>query len=126
MIALEDILNLHNFLIEKYGGSFGIRDSGLLESAIARAFQSFSGEDLYKSVYEKATVLGESLIINHPFIDGNKRTGAVAMIALLEEKGLQFFASEEDLYNFIISISKGDTKFEEIVKWLKKNSRSTT
>jgi death-on-curing protein len=81
MILLEDILNLHQFSIQKYGGSDGLRDSGLLESAIARPFQSFGGEDLYPSIFEKAAALGESLIINHPFIDGNKRTGTVAMIA---------------------------------------------
>jgi len=90
MILLEDILNLHKYSIQKYGGSEGLRDSGLLESAIARPFQTFGGEDLYPSVFEKAAALGESLIINHPFIDGNKRTGAVAMAALLEDEGLFF------------------------------------
>ena len=80
MILLEDILNLHQFSIQKYGGSDGLRDSGLLESAIARPFQSFGGEDLYPSIFEKAAALGESLIINHPFIDGNKRTGACSLL----------------------------------------------
>ena len=69
MILLEDILNLHKYSIQKYGGSEGLRDSGLLESAIARPFQTFGGEDLYPSVFEKAAALGESLIINHPFIE---------------------------------------------------------
>jgi death-on-curing protein len=123
MILLEDILNLHKFSIKKYGGSNGLRDSGLLESAIARPFQSFDGEDLYPSVFEKAAALGESLIINHPFVDGNKRTGAVAMIALLEENGLHLLANEKNLYNFIISISTGEKKFEEIVEWLKENTK---
>ncbi len=121
MILLEDILNLHKLSIEKYGGSHGLRDSGLLESAIARPFQSFGGEDLYPSIFEKVAALGESLIINHPFIDGNKRTGTVAMIALLEENGLRLSADENDLYNFVISISTGEKKFEEIVEWLKEN-----
>ena len=122
MILLEDILNLHKFSIKKYGGSDGLRDSGLLESAIARPFQSFDGKDLYPSIFEKAAALGESLIINHPFVDGNKRTGTVAMIAFLEENGLHFSASEENLYNFVISISTGEKKFEEIVEWLKENT----
>ena len=87
MILLEDILNLHKYSIQKYGGSEGLRDSGLLESAIARPFQTFGGEDLYPSVFEEAAALGESLIINHPFINGNKRSGAVAMSALLEDEG---------------------------------------
>ena len=122
MILLEDILKLHKFSIQKYGGSHGLRDSGLLESAIARPFQSFGGEDLYPSIFEKAAALGESLIINHPFVDGNKRTGAVAMIALLEENGLRLSADGDDLYNFVISISTGEKKFEEIVEWLKENT----
>ena len=125
MILLEDILNLHQFSIQKYGGSEGLRDSGLLESAIARPFQTFGGEDLYPSVFEKAAALGESLIINHPFIDGNKRTGAVAMSALLEDEGLIFSAEEEDFYNFVISISTREKKFDEIVEWLKKNTESS-
>lgn len=125
MILLEDILNLHKYSIQKYGGSEGLRDSGLLESAIARPFQTFGGEDLYPSVFEKAAALGESLIINHPFIDGNKRTGAVAMSALLEDEGLIFSAEEEDFYNFVISISTREKKFDEIVEWLKKNTESS-
>lgn len=123
MILLEDLLNLHKFSIEKYGGSHGIRDLGLLESAIARPFQTFDGADLYPSVFEKAGALAESLIINHPFIDGNKRTGTVAMIAFLQENGLRLSADEKDLYNFVISISTGEIKFEEIVSWLKVNTQ---
>jgi len=123
MILFEDILNLHKFSIQKYGGSHGLRDSGLLESAIARPFQSFGGEDLYPSIFEKAAALGESLIINHPFIDGNKRTGAVAMAALLEENGIIICANEEKFYDFVISISTGEKKYEEIVEWLKENTK---
>jgi len=123
MILLEDILRIHKYSIEKYGGSDGLRDSGLLESAIARPFQTFGGEDLYNSIFEKAAALGESLIINHPFIDGNKRTGAVAMIALLEDDGLIFSAKEDDFYEFVISISTGEKSFDEIVEWLKSNSK---
>lgn len=67
MILIDDILNLHKISIEKYGGSDGIRDFGLLESAIARPFQTFGGEDLYPSLFEKLAALGESLILNHPF-----------------------------------------------------------
>jgi len=122
MILLEDILQIHKYVIEKYGGSHGLRDSGLLESAIARPFQTFGGEDLYTSIFEKAAALGESLSINHPFIDGNKRTGAVAMVALLEDEGLIFSANEDDFYEFIISISISEMLFDEIVEWLKSNS----
>ncbi len=123
MILLEDVLQLHKLSIEKYGGSHGLRDLGLLESAIARPFQTFAGEDLYPSRIEKAAALIESLIINHPFIDGNKRTGAVAMVALLEDEGIAFSAEEDDFYNFTISISTGEKSFNEIVEWLEENTK---
>lgn len=124
MILIEDILTLHKKSIELYGGSLGLRDSGLLESAIARPFQSFNGEDLYKSPHEKAAALGESLIINHPFVDGNKRSDFLAMAAFLPEEGIALTASEESAYDFTISISTGEKKTADIVFWLKQNSTS--
>ena len=66
MISLSDILKLHEMSIQKYGGSLGVRDEGLLDSAIARPFQTFGGEDLYASAIEKAAAIAESLIINYP------------------------------------------------------------
>ena len=123
MILIEDILKLHQFSIKDYGGASGIRDLGLLESAIARPYQTFGGEDLYKNPIEKAAALGESLIINHPFVDGNKRTGILGIFALLLEHGLKVKSSEEDAYNFTIQISTGTIKFDEIVLWLKNNTQ---
>ena len=90
MILKADILKLHELSIQKYGGSNGIRDEGLLDSAIARPFQTFDGLDLYVSTIEKAAAIAESLIINHPFIDGNKRTGFLAMLAILKIGGIKF------------------------------------
>ncbi|MFT4154657.1 type II toxin-antitoxin system death-on-curing family toxin [Parafilimonas sp.] len=78
MISKEEILRLHALSIEKFGGANGIRDINLLESAVARPFLGF-GEDLfYKTTFEQAAALAESIIKNHPFIDGNKRTGFLA------------------------------------------------
>ena len=88
MILIDDILKLHEASIDDYGGAKGTRDIGLLESAIARPFQTFGGENLYKTPFEMAAALGESLIINHPFIDGNKRTGLLGIISLLFEYSL--------------------------------------
>lgn len=124
MITLEDILAYHKLSIEKYGGSDGVRDNALLEAAIARPYQTFGGEDLYKTTIEKAAAIGESLIINHPFIDGNKRTGALAIYVLLDDSGLKCTADENSFYDFIISISTGEIKFDEIVSWLKLNTAS--
>ncbi len=122
MITKEIVLQLHEFSITKYGGSSGIRDEGLMESAILRPYQTFGGENLYPTAYEKAAAVVESIIINHPFVDGNKRTGYLAMLAILGEGKLEITASNDKIYSFIISISTGEIKFEEIVKWLKENT----
>ena len=110
--------------IEKYGGSHGLRDEGLLESAIARPYQTFGGENLYTSIYQQAAAITESLIINHPFVDGNKRTGFLAMFAMLRKENIIIKAGEDEVYPFVIDISTGKIKFDEIVTWLKNNSLS--
>jgi death on curing protein len=122
MITKEIVLRLHELSILKYGGGNGTRDEGLMESAIARPYQTFAGEDLYPTVFEKAAAIAESIIINHPFVDGNKRTGFLAMIAILKNENFQLVISNEEIYNFTIKISTGEIKFEEIVEWLKNNT----
>jgi death-on-curing protein len=122
MILIEDILILHSKSIKDFGGSHGVRDLGLLESALARPFQTFEGEDLYPTIFQKAAALGESLIINHPFVDGNKRTGMLAMVSLLLNSNLRFTAAPEEFYPFIINISTGSMPFDEVVEWLKENT----
>ena len=122
MITIKIILRLHDLSIINYGGSQGIRDQGLMESAKARPYQTFGGKDLYPTVLEKAAALAESIIINHPFIDGNKRTGLLAMLLILEIGNFKITASNDDTYNFTIEISTGEIKFEEIVLWLKNNT----
>jgi death-on-curing protein len=120
----KEILRFHKLSIGKYGGSHGIRDEGLLESAIARPYQTFGGDDLYQTVYEKAAALMESIIINHPFVDGNKRTGFLAMFAILSKENIKLTANDEDIYTFTIRVSTGETKLEDMVSWLKQNSTS--
>jgi len=124
MILVEDALKLHDKSIDDFGGAKGIRDTGLLESALARPFQTFGGEDLYSTAIEKAAAIAESLILNHPFVDGNKRTGMLAMVTILLEYNFALTAGEDEMYNFTISISTGETKYEDIVRWLKENSVS--
>lgn len=123
-MLINEILELHEKSIDDYGGSHGMRDIGLLESAIARPFQTFAGEDLYPTVFEKAAALGESLIINHPFIDGNKRTGMLAMTAFLIEHKFSFSATSDDVYSFVINISTGSSSSKDIVEWLKNNTKA--
>ncbi len=120
MIDVQDILNLHKRSIEDFGGSHGIRDLGLLESAIARPFQTFGG-DLYPTVYEKAAAIAESLIINHPFIEGNKRRFSYH-VCFAEKGNVELTALEEDAYSFTIDVSTGEKSRDQIVEWLKENT----
>ena len=124
MISIEDVLNIHEFLINKFGGSHGIRDQNLLSSALARPFQTFDKEDLYKTSSEKAAALIESIVSNHPFIDGNKRIGWVLMRLYLMENGMVINASQAEKYNFVISIASKKLPFEEIVNWIEKHTEN--
>lgn len=118
MISVEEVLFYHYRLIQEFGGTDGVRSQDLLESAIHRPFQTFGGEDLYPSSLHKAAALVESLVKNHPFIDGNKRTGFAMMRLLLLEGGLDIKADEDEKYQFVISISTSQLDFEDILTWL--------
>jgi death-on-curing protein len=118
MIDLKVVESIHNILIDRFGGIKGIRDLGSLEAALARPLATFDKIDLYPSTIEKASSLFESLIINHPFIDGNKRIAHVLMRIILLQDGIDISASQEEKYKFVISASKGEYRFDEIRKWL--------
>jgi death on curing protein len=122
MIDISEVLTLHKSLIDNFGGSHGVRDMSLLESAVARPFQTFEGIDLYPSIYEKAAALVESILINHPFIDGNKRTGYGLLRIYLGLYGIEFSASIANRYELIINIASGTLKFKDIVTWLWQNT----
>jgi len=122
MILISEVEQLHQILVDKFGGSQGIRDRSALESALARPFQTFDNKELYISVLEKAASLVESILVNHPFIDGNKRTGYALLRLFLIENGLDFSVSQDNKYEFIIDIASGSLKFEGIVEWLVKNT----
>jgi len=121
MITVEEAIRIHGILIDRFGGINGLRDRNLLESALSRPFQTFDKKDLYSSPVDKAAALIESIVINHPFLDGNKRFGYIAMRLILLESGLDIDAPEEDKYLFVIGIAKGELKFNEICNWIKKN-----
>ncbi len=118
MIELKDVLNIHNILIDKFGGSKGIRDIGSLESAINRPFATFENQDLYPTPSDKAAAILESILINHPFVDGNKRTAYVLMRLILIEYGFDINENQEEKYKMVISASNGDIRFEEIKNWI--------
>lgn len=118
MISLQEVEFIHNTLIEKFGGSKGIRDLGLLESALSRPFATFDGTDLYPNPIEKAAAIMESIAINHPFIDGNKRTAYTLMRLILLEYQVDIFASQTEKYNLVITVSTGENRFDQIKIWL--------
>jgi death-on-curing protein len=122
MIDLRDVENIHNILIERFGGSKGIRDKTVLESAINRPFQTFDQKELYPTGIDKAAAIFESIISNHPFIDGNKRTAYVLMrIALLESRQ-DIVADENVKYDFVIAAAKGELRFDKIREWISRYS----
>ena len=122
-LTAEQILFIHYRLVSETGGEHGIRDLGLLESAVARPGQTFDKKDLYSDIFEKAAALMESLVNNHPFIDGNKRTGIACTVLFLRRNGVTFSAKNSELENFTLRVASSNTKRSEIAVWLKKHSR---
>ena len=123
MISLQEVESIHEILIEKFGGSSGIRDREILESAIGRPYQTFDQNDLYPSPIDKAAAIFESIISNHPFVDGNKRTAYVVMRLVLLESKLDIYASQNEKYEFVMRAAKGEIKFDQIREWLIKYTR---
>lgn len=105
MITFELVVSIHRVLIKKYGGIAGLRDKNVLESAVNRPYQTFDGQELYTTTVSKAAALIESIISNHPFMDGNKRTGYVAMRVLLRKDRKDIAATEGEKYDFVIRIA---------------------
>ena len=118
MISFNEVLNIHSLLIEKFGGLTGIRDKDLLDSSIHRPFATFDSKDLYPSTVDKAAAILESIVKNHPFIDGNKRTGYTLMRLILLSDGLDISASEDEKYEFVIGIAEGKMTFDRIQTWI--------
>jgi len=119
MINIEIVLSVHKVLIKKYGGSDGVRDKKLLNSAISRPYQTFEGKELYETTEEKAAALIESIVKNHPFLDGNKRTGYAMMRLVLMTDRKNIDASQEEKYEFVTQIASGKIHYEEIRDWIK-------
>jgi len=119
MIDLEFALKVHDRSINDYGGSEGIRDKGLLLLALARPYATFDQQDLYPYPIEKAAAVFESIIINHPFMDGNKRTAYLLLRATLYIFGFDIIAFEEEKYEMAIAASKGEIGIEQIKSWIK-------
>lgn len=121
-LTVEEVLILHRRLIQRTGGSDGIRAMGLLESAVARPQASFGNEDLYPDLWSKTAALMHSLVKNHPLVDGNKRTAITAAGIFLELNGHTLTASNEELLDFTRQVTTGDMELEEMAVWLQAHS----
>lgn len=120
----NQIIFLQKRIIEVSGGSHGVRDQGLLESAIYRPQASFGGADLYPDLFSKAAALGHSIIKNHPFLDGNKRAGFEAMRLFLRMNDFDLRADEDRKFEFVLKIaSDPETDEHRIAQWLREHCR---
>jgi death-on-curing protein len=121
-LTAEQVLFIHYRLLSETGGEHGVRDIELLESAIARPKATFDRQELYTDVFEKAAALMESLINNHPFVDGNKRTGIACTVLFLKQNGISFSVKNPELEKFTLRVASSKIGLPEIAKWLKSHS----
>ena len=116
--STERVLLLHQLMISQTGGSDGLRDRGLLESAVESIYASFDGQELYPSKQEKGARLGYALIANHAFVDGNKRIGMYAMLTFLEVNGIHLNCGNEDVIKVGLGVASGIMKYEDVLAWV--------
>lgn len=117
-LTIKQVISLHSSLIEATDGTDGVRDMGLLESALEAPFQTFSGKDLYPALIQKAARLGHSLISNHPFVDGNKRIGIHTMLVFLAVNGIEIECTQKELIDVGLSPADGTMNAEDLLIWL--------
>ena len=120
--TIQDIYELHNQLEEVFILSSGVRDENLLASAVNTPFQTFMGNDLYPSLYDKAAQLCYGIVKNHPFTDGNKRTALHSMYVYLIINGFDIIATQQEVEDLIISVAAGNMRNVELAQWLRDNT----
>lgn len=117
-LSKKQILMLHTQLIQQTGGSEGVRDYNLLDSALETPFQSFGGDELYPTIQAKAARLGYGLIKNHSMIDGNKRIGTHSMLVFLALNGIELKYMQKELYETILDVAAGKIEYEDLLQWV--------
>lgn len=122
-LDLEQVMRLHASMIERYGGTEGTRDVGLLQSAVAMPLMAYGGEYLHADVFEMATAYLYHIVQNHPFLDGNKRTGAATAIVFLAMNGVQIEADEDGLVELTLSVACGQSGKAEIAEFFRIRAR---
>lgn len=117
-LTKSQVLLIHDQLIAETGGSSGLRDEGILDSALSAPFQTFGGEDVYPSLQQKAARLCFGLVKNHPFVDGNKRIGAHVMLVFLALNGVELQHSQTELSDVIFQLAAGEINAEHLLRWI--------
>ena len=120
-LSKDQVLALHSDLIREFGGTEGIRDEGLLESALAAPLQTLDGEPVYPSLQAKAARLGFGLASNHPFVDGNKRIGAHVMLVFLALNGVELRYEQQELIDAFLSVAPGGSDWRDLQRWILKH-----
>ncbi len=121
-LSVEDVLGLHADQVALYGGSHGVRDMGLLESAVSQPQATFGGEYLHKDLFEMAAAYLFHIVRNHPFLDGNKRTGAVAALAFLDFNGVEVDAPKGSVYDLTLSVAMGQADKAQIAEYFRSHA----
>ncbi len=114
----EKVLLLHQLIAQETGGSIGVRDEGLLDSALETAFSGFGDQEFYPTKEEKGARLGYSLISNHAFVDGNKRIGVYVMLTFLEVNGIRLDCTNEDVIKIGLGVANGSMDYEALLAWV--------
>ena len=117
-ISKEKVLLLHQLMAEATGGSVGVRDEGLLDSALENAYLTFGGKELYPSKEEKGARIGYSLISNHAFVDGNKRIGTYIMLTFLEMNGIRISCTDDEIVEMGLRVAEGKMDYEQLLQWV--------
>ena len=117
----ENVMEVYKVLTDSTGGTVGVRDEGLLLSAIEAPYQTFGGIDLFPTVLEKGVRLGYGLVSNHPFIDGNKRIGILVMLVFLQLNGINLELTDEMIVDVTLKVASGEYKYEDLLKFIQNN-----
>lgn len=120
-LTLDEALSIHEVSLRRFGGLPGLRDEGLLESALAQPFQTFGGAELYPTLAEKAARYAYGIARNHPFLDGNKRAATACMGAFLRVNGFSFRPSADELLETMLGVAAGTVSYEELAEWVSRN-----
>ena len=122
-LKIDQVLFIHDQMVKRVGGTLGVRDIGLIESALARPQATFGGNFLYVNIFDKAAALLQSILKNHAFVDGNKRTARTSAGLFLKINGYSLINSHQEEVEFTVKVDNGNLTIEQISKWLEKHSK---